>query len=242
MDLRAPFTVTLFINADGSARGAGLTETTSALAGVRNYAQLIVARDGELIAFDEIRLTAAGQENAELSVRLTTGRTYDFLLLLGHKEHSGYSYNEAVPPTLLAAGLLSQEIITGENTVTIPMNPLVADTKFTTGAETVEALTGGVSLKPGDWNLEWAVSSGDSETSGFTTLLAAQEKIRGSRDINTLFKNKTAVMGGTRWETKDIAVDGKKVTLNIGELAGGETGSYNFNLDYVPFSVHESAR
>jgi hypothetical protein len=116
VDLRAFFTVTLHIGTDGSARAAGLTETTSALAGVRNYAQLIVTRDGELIAFDEIRQTSAAQENASLSFRLTTGRTYDFLLLLGHKEHSGYSYDEAVPPTLLAAGLLSQEIITGENT------------------------------------------------------------------------------------------------------------------------------
>jgi hypothetical protein len=74
-----------------------------------------------------------------------------FYCFVYHFRGQKYVYKEETPPTLLAAGLRSQEIITGENTVTIRMNPLVVDTKFTRGDTTVTAARDGVSpLIPGD--------------------------------------------------------------------------------------------
>jgi formylglycine-generating enzyme required for sulfatase activity len=239
-DWRAPFTITLHINTDGSARAAGLTGNTIKGA-AHNYVQLILAQGGNIAAFADNRLASAEEDSVSLSVTVDPGKTYDILLLAGHWEHTGYTY-EAAPPTLLAAGLTSKEILAGENSVMIQMNPLVVDTKFTKGAKTVEAETEGVFLDPGEWNLEWTISQGASQTNGFTGLLAAQEKTHGSPDTSTLFKNKSVVMeGNKRWESADIRLSGNQVTLALGKLAEGEAGSYNFNLEYAPFSVNERA-
>jgi hypothetical protein len=238
VDWRAPFTLTLHINADGSARVAGLAENT--ITGICNYAQLVIAQDGNIVAFAD-RQIEADQENAPLSVTITPKKTYDILVLMGHWEHT----NEDVLPTLLGAGLQSQLITAGENAVTIQMNPLVVDTKFTRSAETITTAHNGVStLTPGDWNLEWTITPGVSETNGFTGLLAAQESILGRMDESVLFRDTAAVMvkGGTRWKASDIEVSENVVALNLGELAAEATGSYNFNLEYVPFSVNESAK
>jgi formylglycine-generating enzyme required for sulfatase activity len=228
-DWRSPFTVTLHINADGSARAAGLTEST--IQGVSNYVQLILAQDGNIAAFADNQIPADG--DVSLSVTVTPGK-YDILLLAGHQSGD----NEAVPPTLLATGLTNQKITAGENDVTIEMNPLVVDTRFTKEVKAFMAAAEGTRLTPGDWNLEWTINQGASKTKGFTGLLDAQK----NSDINTLFKNKSVIKAESkRWETQDIVLNEDGVTLALRGLAAGATGSYNFNLEYAPFSVNESA-
>jgi formylglycine-generating enzyme required for sulfatase activity len=219
---------------------------------IRNLYQLIVAdNEGNIAAFDEVRRESADDTAGELRIEaMTFGKDYHFLLLVGYWEHDGdYAYAENKPPTLLAAGLKSQKV-TGSGTVTITMWPIVVDTKFVKGEDTVEAAVNGVSLTPEAWDLVWEVTRGASGTDGLVCLRNAQKAAGGGdtlgyRNLKTIVRGE-GINGGN--DTKTAAVLGgtlkNQITLGVASYItagrGGKQNSANFNLEYVPFGLNDS--
>ncbi|MDR1108746.1 MAG: hypothetical protein LBL19_06895 [Spirochaetaceae bacterium] len=246
--LLEPFTVTLHIGADGSARAAaGPNGTVIGSGGICNFMQLAVLEPaaGKVHALTDARQENAAQKNATLQVeKIVYEKDYEFLLLMGHwerdygAESSGgnYKYVEDELPTLLAAGHTTARINLLNNTVNITMYPLVVDTKFTSAdnAVTVNTVRSGFfSLLPGTWDLAWTVSRGAPGTDGFTDL-------RNVQKASPLFKKAAARVSGGTGQTPALSTepDGNVVTLKFGALAAGNTGAANFNLTYVPFSLN----
>ncbi|MDR1108747.1 MAG: formylglycine-generating enzyme family protein [Spirochaetaceae bacterium] len=243
--LLEPFTVTLHIDADGSARAAaGPNGTVIGSGGICNFMQLAVLDPaaGKVHALTDARQENAAQKNATLQVeKIVYEKDYEFLLLMGHwdrdygKESSGgnYKYVEDHLPTLLAAGHTTARINLLNNTVNITMYPLVVDTKFTSddNAITVNTVKDGVfSLLPGTWKLIWEVTQGKTNTDGFEKLLAVQK-------TDPLFKDISAQVGGSK-HPAGISSSGNIFTLEAGQLVAGAGGYANFNLAYVPFSLN----
>jgi hypothetical protein len=251
-----PFTVTLTINGDGSAAAAGGGSGRAVFGleggvikgsgnGARNYMQLITARNGELQSFSEDRQTGNSPQ-ANFSVNVTSGKIYDFLLLMGHWERKYGTYDyKAGPPTLLAAGLQSKEIQPGSNTVTITMYPIVIDTKFIAGGVVTETkgADGVFSLAPGkDWDLKWTATRGSAGTNSLDVLVAAQKKISGRENENTLLLKSASAVGSPQPGIGSL--NGNVFTLNIGKYTLPQTGTEgyaNFNLEYAPFGVNDPA-
>jgi formylglycine-generating enzyme required for sulfatase activity len=256
-----PFTVTLRIGADGSARAvAGPTRPLIETGGICNVIQLVVLdpETNKVHTLTDVRQENSGQTNATLTVNaLTYEKDYEFLLLMGHWDRKygelsaegNYKYFEDHLPTLLAAGhhTASIGLWSGDNTVTITMYPLVVDAKFTKGPATVAAATGGVFLVPGTWNLIWEVSRGTSGTNGFTDLVAVR-KAAGMDEDTPVFVSSTAIVrdnGGQDTETTIVPGGdyGNQITLAIPADytdGAGDTGSANFNLKYIPFSLKDT--
>ncbi|MDR1108980.1 MAG: DUF6273 domain-containing protein [Spirochaetaceae bacterium] len=250
--LLEPFTVTLHIDGDGSARAAaGPTESVIGKGGICNFIQLAVVdpATGKVHALTDARQKKAADTSATLTVTaLAYEKDYEFLLLMGHWERDykaetpsgNYRYVEDRLPTLLAAGRQTAHITLGDNTVTITLYPLVEDTKFRSADNsiTVDTMKNGVfSLVPGAWDLVWTVVRGNSGTNGFTDLLAAQKE-------TPLFREAAARVSGETGQQPALSVapDGNVVTLKFGTLPAGNTGAANFNLTYVPFSLNTAGK
>ncbi|MDR1107416.1 MAG: thrombospondin type 3 repeat-containing protein [Spirochaetaceae bacterium] len=250
----APFTVTLTIGEDGSARAvAGPTGTLIGTGGICNVIQLVVVdpATNNVHTETDIRQGKAADTSATLQVNaLTYEKNYEFLLLMGHwqrdyvqeqnKNNGLYQYDAAHPPTLLVVGHKTASINSGNNTVTIPMYPLVIDTQFTNSTTTVAAAVGGVSLTPGTWSLIGEVIRGTPGTNGFAGLLTAQEKISGKKDVNTLFTDASGIVNGNPVRASNkFGVAENRITLNIADYTKsiGAGAAANFNLKYVPFSL-----
>jgi hypothetical protein len=234
----------------GAARavaGFGSSDIRTSNTGARNYMQLIVAQNGAAVSFSDARQQDVGDPGAAFQVDVTSGKTYDFLLLMGHWEKADGNYKDGVPPTLLAAGLNSKEIQAGINTVTISMYPIVVETEFTAGDVKVESPENGrvFPLIPGNWNAVWTVTRGVTGTNPFDILVDAQKKISGQTALNTLkLKAKSAVVGGAS-QPADANLSGNVFTLGIGNYTlpqTGTTGYANFKLEYVPFGILDPAK
>ncbi|MDR0386403.1 MAG: right-handed parallel beta-helix repeat-containing protein [Treponema sp.] len=263
--LTEPFAVDILIGQDSPARSVAGPDIARIKGDIRNIIQLIVVdkETGKLVAFDEIRRSNASETEAQLRIdSVPFGKTYSFLLLMGHwerdygKEISGgpYVYTTA-QPTLLAAGFKEQEV-TGDGRMTIIMWPLVIDTVFTTAdgnispkSRTVEpAVKNGkpetVNLLPSEWKVTWTAKRGGTGN-GFAELIKAQKIPNSSAGDVLLLKSKplTIVREGTGKGTwNDANLDGNVISQSIAKYTSGfgrigKKGSVNFKLEYVPFNL-----
>jgi hypothetical protein len=252
--------VTFTIGQDGNARSVvGPDSERIKIAGtngIRNYVQLIVVDQTEkqVVAYSEERKENANDDQFELGVDgLVRDKTYAFLLLMGHWEHNG-SYNYAAyadnPPTLLAAGLTKDKSLnpTGSTTVSITMYPLVVDTKFSeaeAGTTIIEPkMAGGqpkpVYLFPGVWDVVWTVQRSVAGTNGFErALIPAQEIIDPDADDTLLVNNSWFILPDVQTFSYGAGDTSNSITRNIPplETQNGDSGSVNFNLEYVPFNL-----
>jgi hypothetical protein len=175
-DANAPFTVTVVIGEDGTARTvAGPDAAQIKYGGIVNTMQLIAVDDTKtIVGFDEKRRLNKDETSAELSIAaLPRGKTYAFLLLMGHWDRNyaqsggNYAYDPGKSPTLLAAGFQGGVSLTrNETQVALTAYPLWVETAFTTGTgaekKTIEpAITGGkpgpAYMSPGSWTVKWTV-------------------------------------------------------------------------------------
>jgi hypothetical protein len=200
-----PETITLYLSAeeeDGSRSAAGLTESRIRMTSVMNFVQIIFrdAESGQITSMAEVRKKQTGDTVGGVEVKhLKRGRTYHVLVLQGHWTYTAITNNEYVYdanlPTLLAAGYSSGHTIpaTGSLPVSIDLDPIWIDTKFTTsfpgvpaGLASVEpyidpaapGTVGTTGLVPvGNWNAAFTVYRKDAALTtenGFADLLAAQ--------------------------------------------------------------------
>jgi hypothetical protein len=134
--------------------------------------------------------------------------------------------------------------------------PLRVETKFTlSGTNTVVepsdtwgAAWSAARLVPGAWNIEWAVKRPDTDPkgnpidpSGFSDLEAAN--LRNNDPWYKALAAQVSSSVGSPAPTPSLS-SGNKITLDLSSYTGtvGNTGSANFNLTYVPFSLNESAK
>jgi hypothetical protein len=254
-----PFIVTVSIGEDGFARATvGPDRTLIGNGGFCNFIQFIVVdrETGKVRALTDVRQQNARQTAVAMPVRpIAYNKDCDFLLLMGHwerdykQESSGgdYAYDTANPPTLLLAGHRKAAINPGNKTVTIPMFPLVVDTKFT-GAATIAPPPEGASLSVGDWNLIWEMTQGSSQN-GFEVLDTVWKDINSGK--SSLFLTTKAIIRGEAIDGGNavdaaVIVNGPQITLDIPDRYTstqeriGKHNSANFNLEYVPFSFGDS--
>ncbi|MDR0386999.1 MAG: hypothetical protein LBH57_03090, partial [Treponema sp.] len=270
-----PFTVDVLIGKDTQARSIAGPSAERIREGIRNIYQLIVINDdGKIVAFDEVRRMKQDDNTATFRIEsLGFGHDYHFLLLMGYWKWTGvdskgvYKYDDAVPPTLLAAGLKTQ-MVTGSGTVTITMWPIVVDTVFTTtdldvpsqkvtpeiikkaGTDEIHPQT--VELPPVDWKITWKVQRSDSAGDGFAELIKARNKMWGTVPQELFSGSKGLVWedGVNKEEGNNLVFDTVNknfITLDISKYTSGITkigkkGSANFNLEYVPFNLEDAGK
>jgi hypothetical protein len=251
-----PFPFEIWIGKKDDARAiASLEAARIKNSGIRNIVQLIVVDDAtkNIVGFDEIRRSNDSHSFADISLdSLAFGRSYSFLLLMGYWERSGttsqgnYAYDETRTPTLLAAGLIANKTIVESGRIPVTMWPLVVDTTFTAGSQTVEAVIGqgGASLLPVNWAVEWRVKRNSADTNGFEDLIRAQKVINAS--LNELqVKSKQVIVQGTSTAISN-SISGP-ITVDIGSYTSGfakigESSSVQFNLEYVPFNLTDGSK
>jgi hypothetical protein len=249
-----PFSMDVFIGPDAGTRTVAGPDAARVKGDIRNIVQLIVTdTDGHIVAFDEVRRQRDADNDAELSIdSLVYGRTYNFLLLMGHWERT-YEENQGEdyiytnnPPTLMAAGLKTQ-VVSGSGKVTVTMWPVVADTAFISPvAATVQpVVTAGkpeaATLLPVNWDARWTIQQGASG-SGLNDLVRAQKIPNPTAgDALRLKSAQTLVrVGGAIWS--NTAPNGNIVIQDIGSYTSGfgqigTSGSVNFKLEYVPYNL-----
>ncbi|MDR2743060.1 MAG: hypothetical protein LBB98_13030, partial [Treponema sp.] len=267
-----PFTINIMIGKDGSARTvAGPDSARIKGADIRNFIQLVVVNNEtkQIVAFDEDRRESGTDGEATLSIEsIAFGKTYTFLLLMGHWEHNNYTYYDGKndqyefrAPTLLAAGL-KELPVTGSGTITIVMWPIVVDTVFTTtdpeippalqtaGSVVDNGKPGTVSLFPVGWGITWTVKKGTSGN-GFEYLVRAQKVLKNDAGDELLVKSKKPIVRGDGLNPSEPVVNdtsiGNVITLDISAYTSGiqrlgTAGSANFNLEYIPFNLTDGAK
>ncbi|MDR2742946.1 MAG: hypothetical protein LBB98_12450 [Treponema sp.] len=234
-----PFTIDILIGNDGSARSIAGPDSTRIKGDIRNFMQLIVVDNtGNIVALAEARREDDDDTDGLLSINsIAFGPTYHFLLLMGHwnrdyeKETGGtgtYKYKyTSDSPTLLAAGLLAEQLVTGSGTVTITMWPIVVDTVFitlggppiepevdkgfTSGDQTTEPVEPQepaawkpkeVTLHPVAWDVTWTIKRGLTGN-GLTDLVNAQNIIPANDENPLALKSiTTLVKVGTEVQEK----------------------------------------
>jgi formylglycine-generating enzyme required for sulfatase activity len=265
-----PFTVDVTIGKQGEARSvAGLDAKRIKGEGpesIRNFIQLIVTdSQGKIVAFTERRRESAEEKAAAFFINsIDFGKTYHFLLLMGHWDRNGetdglYVYRENSPPTLLAAGLETREV-TGGGTIRITMWPIVVDTSFTTtnadvpldsrtiGPEMLSGTPQPATLLPVEWNVMWTITRGNGGN-GLNDLIRAQKVMDpNAGELLRLQRMETSAKGDGFSFPVEIdapAETGNVITLDIkaytsGAHLIGTSGSAYFKLEYVPFSLLDS--
>jgi hypothetical protein len=203
-----------------------------------------------------------------------------------------YMYYADKAPTLLHVGYTPDIAVTDNATpVTIIMYPIWVDAKFTTGNSTAASIglaslepkktpgtlnsgyqraeqPGITALLPVAWTVEWTVNryasnaAGASVVSGFTDLLAAQNKAAGT-NVTTLAGAPTAkridnptsiILSGppsyTEITDDTISVGSGTIPKFVQTIPATETegkskvgylGAVNFNYEYVPFNKTTAA-
>jgi hypothetical protein len=180
-----------------------------------NFVQVILqdAASGQITSMAEARKEKTTDSVVPVQVnRLKKGRTYHILVLQGHWNYTGinndnkYVYDGNVP-TLLGAGFSSNKTMpqSGSLPVTIDLDPIWIDTKFTTSTSGLPSAlasvdpyididTSGTTVKTvrttglvpvSNWNVAFTVyrrEAGSTNENGFADLFAAQAaKAGGSR-------------------------------------------------------------
>ncbi|MDR2363924.1 MAG: hypothetical protein LBD65_05870, partial [Spirochaetaceae bacterium] len=263
------FTVTIAIAGDGQSRSvAGLPrDKLKAGSGVRNFAQLIVldTKSKKLMGFAEIHQSGDITINA-----LPLGKTYAFLLLMGHWKGEEGQDGQWVPapddpfPTLLNAGLTEYILNAGDSAkIGIVMYPLVVNTVFTEQVEsgsgqTVHPLVEEGKPKPaylfpGNWTVNWAIQRTNPGTDGLERLIAAQAIMESTGyDLEPdhytggelkIQKLRYITPDGP-WEPEPgITSTTKDISYDISAYtqAIGSGGAVNFNVEYVPFNLTAAA-
>jgi hypothetical protein len=260
------------IGKDGTARAVAGLDSTLIRGDIRNIVQLIVVDDsGNIAAFDEVRREKESDTEAVLAINsITFGQTYHFLLLMGHWERNyaaetggNYAYTSD-PPTLMAAGLKADHLVTGSGKITVVMWPLVVDTKFTTNdsdvpiaLRTAEPGTDNgkpekASLLPVGWNVVWTIRRGINGN-GLSELVRAQKKTNRDAGDLLLLKSGETIAKGTGKTTPAVSIlnsrnelASNEITLDIESYTSGPgriqtTGSASFKLKYVPFNLTGAA-
>jgi hypothetical protein len=241
----ASFTVDILIG-DDAAEGRFLAgPSTDQLGGLYNYMQLVVLKAGTTVPGVQEHRQESAADGLKKTLSITNsvkGAVYHFLLLLGHWEHDGtFDYYDDRSPTLLAAGLQSQEVkLTGEK-VTITMWPIDVETDFILEEENLalEKADGPTPAElpvAGKWMVRWTL--GGRAGKAVDALLAATEVGFG----NGLFDpvSTVAKVGNDDGKDGDPVVDGNVVTQSLKNLALGAEGSVSFNLTYKPHTPVES--
>jgi hypothetical protein len=269
-----PFSIDIMVGQNGQLRSVASPGSARIKGDIRNIIQLIVVDNDakEIIAFDEVRRgnDSSGQAILEID-SLPLGRTYSFLLLMGHWErdyakeakngNGNYVYQENNPPTLLATGL-KEQLIKESGKVTVTMWPMVVDTKFMTthtgvpgGLKTREAAVKDgkpekALLLPVGWTVNWTVQRG-TFNDGFSNLIKAQKAIDSAAGDELLVKSKSSIVRGTNLKDltgEEPTVTGHVVSLPIkseyvsGIRRAGTEGSVNFKLEYIPFNQQEGKK
>ena len=244
----ASFTVTIPVGSAGRAV-AGIGETGIKTGGARNT-YLLVALDSatkKIVRSWEGNKEEPDDTSATLDDVILPAGTYDFLLLMGHRERNYTAEGDdpaaciykAGAPTLLAAGYAAEESLPSETSITITMNAVTVTAQFsgTPGTvNTVEDLAVGFKLgAAADWTLTWTVS-------GLANLESALPE---DTDPSYLFK----AVRGQAWQTGgsyatlstnagfDNGESTDTVTLNLGAPPAGVPCAAWFNLEYAPFSL-----
>jgi hypothetical protein len=251
--LTDPFTFEIVIGEDGSARTTVGPDSDRIKAGLYNIAQLVVmdTETKNIVCVAEDRKPNEASAAAKLGFNnITFGKTYAFLILLGHWERdyssetdATYKYKETKSPTLLAAGFTSR-LVTGSATITVSMWPLVVDTTFTTtdtdvavASQTVQpSVTSYVPSKPSlfpvDWTVTWTIPHNTStKAAAFTKLLEAQQVQTGASALPTSLSVKTkktivtgdGIMGTAGVTTTSTTTTGNTITLDIKSYTAGIT-------------------
>jgi hypothetical protein len=244
--VQQPFIVTITVGDDGQARAvAGLDDNLIKYGvGIRNFIQVIIVdpATGTVHTLIDSRQLSAGDKSATLTINaMTYNKNYEFLLLMGHWERD-YNYTAAnyvylnKPPTLLLAGHTTGSISPTNKTVSIGLDPIVVDTRFTQGAAVIDAEVGGTTLPPGNWNLVWEITNGNPGTNGLTNLTTARDN--GQGDLSLFKKLITTIQGDGSAPPPEWTVNSNQITQNIGDYTQtiNAAGSASFNLEYVPFS------
>jgi hypothetical protein len=237
----APFTVDIRLSlgddaAEAEARFiAGPDE--GQLKGIYNFMELAVLDDKAAFftAAEAGRDANGGMTGKKGAGSWVMGRTYHFLLLMGHRAAEGET------PTLLAAGLQSQAI-DKSGKVTITMWPLEVDTEFILTAKNRTGVKDGdirAYLRgAGTWTVRWTLAAGQ-EGDTMQTLLAAKQVVSAGAaavfaDADLTVKRGAAAVTG--------AVAGLyAVTAPLGDLAVGDADSVSFNLKYRAFNLPDNA-
>jgi hypothetical protein len=218
--------------------------------GLFNYSQVLVLDNaGKVVAFLVDRRLNAAQTGADF---LLTGisnwdATYTFLVLMGHWERTSYTATgdyeyTAAPPTLLAAGVVTQKPAAK---IPVSVAQIRVDTVFETTNVGISAKLRGPSigqalvLPPVDWTVTWTLQG-----PGFTNLVTAEGKTPGTATIGDVFGavsdksqfnaadiSGAPVPGGAGAWTLSKALSAYTVMGNI-----GQSGHTNFNVKYVPFA------
>jgi hypothetical protein len=250
------FTVDIFIGPDTQSRSIAGPDNARIMGDIRNIIQLIVMDDsGKIVVFNEVRRKNDAEKDVKLIIEaIPFGKTYHFLLLMGHWERDygaeaggNYEYTDN-PPTLLAAGLWDQ-LITGNGKVTMTMWPIVVDTTFTSGIRTAGPVVNmgkpeAASLLPVDWDVTWTLKRGLTGN-GLMDLVNAQKIPDSAAGDALLLKStpQTMVREGTVAGTwSDAVLNGNVITRSIKEYTSGfkkigTKGSVNFKMEYVPFNL-----
>jgi hypothetical protein len=245
-----PFEVTLRLGEQGGRAVAGFNYNQIGPGlNLLNYSQVLVLDStGKVVSFLVDRKLNAAQTGVDF---LLTGisnwdTTYTFLVLMGHWERADYTavsgdyVYKNVPPTLLAAGFVTQKPAAQ---IPVSMAQIRVDTVFesTSGSPNVRgAVPGGVvALPPVDWTVTWTLQG-----QGFTNLVTAEGKTPGTATIGDVFGavsdksqfdtvdiSGTPVPGGAGAWTLSKALSAYTVMGNI-----GQSGYTNFNVKYVPFA------
>jgi hypothetical protein len=249
-----PFTVSIAVNGDGSSRSiTGLErDKLRAGTGVRNFAQLIVldTASKKIMGFAEIH------QSGTISVAsLPLNRTYAFFLLMGHwkGQTQGGRWipdNDDPFPTLLNVGLTQRTLDSeGPTGIEIMMYPVVVDTTFSNGTETVPPVAGKTTcLSPGNWSVKWAIQRAVGGTDGLDRLLAAQaimedtgyDAAPGSYTGGDLTIRKLRYItpgGPVESEATTTTKDISPYDISAYTQTTGSGGAVNFNVEYVPFNL-----
>jgi hypothetical protein len=255
-----PFSVDIVIGEKPAAdRSVAGPDSIRIQGDIRNIFQLVVMDDDEskeIAAYVEKRLTL-GDMTVELVIEsLPFDKTYHFLLLMGHWNQAGgnddpYDYVDNVPPTLLAAGLKTQKV-TGSGTVTVTMWPVIVDTVFKSGTQTVSPIVqAGIPqaarLFPGSWDAMWTIQRGVGGN-GLADLVKAQQAA-GANSSDTLqpYDEPQFKLNGKTGIDTSLSGSASNIIRNtigafgwndIGQASG--KGYVNFNLAYAPFNLTEA--
>jgi hypothetical protein len=262
-----PFTVNIAINTDPNARNVASLDADRVVKGGCNFIQFIAVDTAtkKIAGFDEFRRERESVATYKLVCSgLFPGKEYAFLLMMGHwdrdygteksKNQTDWEYKyKNTPPTFLASGLKRQTLASGENSIVITMFPLIVNTLFTGGGQTVDpSVTAGkpepAFLFPGTWGVRWTLQRASAANNGLESLINAEQVFNpGAKDL-TITKKTTIVRGFT--DTNAVKPDvlresgpgttGNVITLNIpSDYTGALTfrGSVYFNLEYAPFNL-----
>jgi hypothetical protein len=268
-------TVTVQITGDSGGRSvAGAGSAQIKTGGLRNLYELVVVDIDakKIISFDRQLRKNANELFATMTVNsVPFGKEYAFMLLTGYQKRLANAGNgdfvyDTTSPTLMGAGLKKVKV-TGSDSITITLWPIVVDTKFKARdlSSPDVIMEPPTDVKKFTWVLPietqviWSITDSQGKDGLKVLKLANNNSLFAGRDV-PLFVNgsgATIVRGSGVNSGNDnrqqiannllpLASAGTEtphtITLDISDYTNGfarinKEGSANFELAYVPFGA-----